>query len=471
MTATLPTPILLVSDSPPLVRSCTDRLARSGFAAEVLSTSGGTRIAEAAMARPVVILDGSCYPPLAFLSDLRAAGSSPPVVVLSSNASLAFAVEVMRWGAADFLPLPFDGDRLITSITRCLGSSCAEKPAPAGPPSVTPELIGESRAMAEVFTRIQSMAKSKAPVFITGETGTGKELAAEAIHRRGHRANKPFIPLNCGAIPRDLMESEIFGHLKGSFTGAIADRIGAAGIADGGTLFLDEICEMHPDLQIKLLRFLQSGRIQRVGSAAAEPVDVRIICATNRDPAEEVVAGRFRKDLFYRLHVLALTMPALRERDGDVLILARRFLAAYAAEEAKTLSRLSSTCEAALLAYGWPGNIRELQNVIRRAVVLNDAEELEADMLGFPPACGIPQGISALPRPDADGITDLRRIHAAMALPASFFTRQLWQIEREVIEGALSACNGSIPQAARILGVSPSTLYRKRETWDAPSKH
>jgi two-component system, repressor protein LuxO len=337
---------------------------------------------------------------------------------------------------------------------------------PRSPPA--PEFIGESRIMADVFRRIHAMAKSRAPVFITGETGTGKELAAEAIHRHGGRANGPFIALNCGAIPRDLMESEIFGHMKGSFTGAIADRSGAAGMADGGTLFLDEICEMHPDLQIKLLRFLQSGRIQRVGSAIAEAVDVRIICATNRNPTAEVEAGRFRTDLFYRLHVLSLSMPALREREGDVLILARRFLADYCAEEGKSFQRLSSSCEAALLSYGWPGNIRELQNVIRRAVVLNDAKELETDMLGLSPAFGLS---AALAPAEVNGVTDLRRIHAAMALPASFFTRELWQIERDVIEGALSACNGSVPQAARVLGVSPSTLYRKRETWTAPSRH
>jgi two-component system repressor protein LuxO len=472
MTSRLATPILLISDSPPLLRSCTERLAKAGFAAEVLSTCDGARMLEAARARPAVMLDGSCCNPFGFISDLQAGSPAPPVIVLSSNTSLYFAVEVMRSGASDFLPLPLDSDRLIASISRCLGSPPAAGSVPAMPrAAAAPEFIGESRIMADVFKRIHAMAKSRAPVFITGETGTGKELAAEAIHRLGSRANKPFIALNCGAIPRDLMESEIFGHLKGSFTGAIADRSGAAGMADGGTLFLDEICEMHPDLQIKLLRFLQSGKIQRVGSAIAEAVDVRIICATNRNPAAEVEAGRFRKDLFYRLHVLALSMPALRERDGDVLILAGRLLAAYAAEETKIFRRLSSACETALLGYSWPGNIRELQNVIRRAVVLNDAEVLEADMLGLPAAAGIPAALAHLPPAEANGVTDLRRIHAAMALPASFFTRQLWQIERDVIEGALSACNGSIPQAARVLGVSPSTLYRKRETWTAPSTH
>lgn len=473
MTTPLATPILLISDSPPLLRSCTERLAKGGFAAEVMPGPQRPRMgAAAAGAPPAVILDASCCNPVDFISDLQTNSPAPPVIVLSSNTSLYFAVEVMRSGAADFLPLPLDGDRLIASINRCLGSSPAAAPASAiTRSSAAPEFIGESRIMADVFKRIEAMAKSRAPVFITGETGTGKELAAEAIHRLGSRADKPFIALNCGAIPRDLMELEIFGHLRGSFTGAIADRSGAAGMADGGTLFLDEICEMHPDLQIKLLRFLQSGKIQRVGSAAAEPVDVRIICATNRNPAAEAEAGRFRKDLFYRLHVLALSMPALRERDGDVLVLARRLLAAYAAEEAKIFRRLSSACETALLDYCWPGNIRELQNVIRRAVVFNDAEELEADMLGLTTAAGTRPERAHLPPADAAGVTDLRRIHAAMALPASFFTRQLWQIERDVIESALSACNGSIPQAARVLGVSPSTLYRKRETWAAPSTH
>jgi two-component system, repressor protein LuxO len=472
MTTRLATPILLISDSPPLLRSCTEKLAKAGLAAEVLSGCDRMRMLEAARARPAVILDGSCCNPLAFIGDLHAGSPASRVIILSSNASLYFAVEVMRSGASDFLPLPLDGDRLIASLNRCLALPTASAPGPAMSRfAAVPEFIGESPIMAEVFKRIEAMAKSRAPVFITGETGTGKELAAEAIHRLGPRANKPFIALNCGAIPRDLMESEIFGHLKGSFTGAIADRSGAAGLADGGTLFLDEICEMHPDLQIKLLRFLQNGKIQRVGSAIAEAVDVRIVCATNRNPSAEVEAGRFRKDLFYRLHVLALSMPALRERDGDVLILAGRLLAAYAAEETKAFRRLSSACQTALLDYSWPGNIRELQNVIRRAVVLNDAEALEADMLGLPAAIGIPAAFPHLPPAEANGVTDLRRLHAAMALPASFFTRRLWQIERDVIEGALSACNGSIPQAARILGVSPSTLYRKRETWTAPSTH
>jgi two-component system, repressor protein LuxO len=329
-------------------------------------------------------------------------------------------------------------------------------------------MIGESAAMLEVFRRIEAVAKSAAPVFITGETGTGKELCAQAIHASGSRAAGPFIALNCGAIPKDLTESEIFGHVKGSFTGAVADRRGAAALAHGGTLFLDEICEMDWSQQIKLLRFLQTGKIQPVGSGLAQQVDVRIICATNRDPAEEVRSGKFRQDLFFRLHVIAIPMPPLRQRGADTLTLARHFLSIYGAEERKAFRRLSSSAELLLLSYDWPGNIRELQNVIRQAVVLNDAEELDAGMLSIAPS-----SLASAPPSDRQmiGISGLRRVHAAMSLPQSFFTRELWKIERDVIEETVLACGGSLPKAAKILGVSPSTLYRKRENWELPNRH
>jgi DNA-binding NtrC family response regulator len=325
--------------------------------------------------------------------------------------------------------------------------------------------MGESPAMLEVFRRIEAIAKSAAPVFITGETGTGKDLCAQAIHAASSRARGPFIALNCGAVPKDLTESEIFGHMKGSFTGALADRRGAAALAHGGTLFLDEICEMDWSQQVKLLRFLQTGRIQPVGQALAQEVDVRIICATNRSPAEEVNSGRLRQDLFFRLHVLTVAMPPLRERGDDILILARHFLSAYSAEERKAFRRLSDSAELLLLSYGWPGNIRELQNAIRQAVVMHDGEELDAAMLSL-----------SLPSPHrpADrqpvGTSQLRRIHEAMSLPQTS-TRELRKIEREVIEETVLACGGSLPKAAKILGVSPSTLYRKRESWELPNRH
>ena len=328
-----------------------------------------------------------------------------------------------------------------------------------------PPMIGDSPPMRELLSRMGATANSRAPVFITGETGTGKELCAATIHAMSSRAAGPFVALNCGAIPRDLLESELFGHIKGSFTGAIADRKGAAVLAHGGTMFLDEICEMDPSQQVKLLRFLQSGMIQPVGSAVPQAVDTRIICATNRDPKAEVRSGRFREDLYFRLHVLPIQLPPLRERGADILMLAHSFLKACAREEDKAFERIEAKAEAALLAYPWPGNVRELQNVIRQAVVLNQGDELKAEMLPLP-ASHSPRDLC--PSRDTES---LRQIYAEMSLPPGFFGRELWRIERDVIEGTVAACGGSVPKAAKILGVSPSTLYRKRENWELPSRH
>jgi two-component system, repressor protein LuxO len=328
-------------------------------------------------------------------------------------------------------------------------------------------MIADSPAMRELLHRMRATANSRAPVFITGETGTGKELCAATIHAMSPRAAGPFVALNCGAIPRDLVESELFGHIKGSFTGAVADRQGAAALAQGGTLFLDEICEMDPAQQVKLLRFLQSGTIQPVGSAHPQHVDARIICATNRDPRAEVRTGSLREDLYFRLHVLPVHLPPLRDRGTDILELAHSFLRIYVCEEHKEFKRFDASAEAALMAYSWPGNVRELQNVIRQAIVLNDGDVLRAEMLFLPAAINPPAGELCGSR-DIDG---LRRMHAAMSLPPAFHGRELWRIEREVIEETVAACGGSVPRAAKILGVSPSTLYRKRESWELPNRH
>jgi len=312
-------------------------------------------------------------------------------------------------------------------------------------------MIGESAPMLRLFEKIRALSRSRAAVFITGESGTGKELCAEAIHKSSARAKGPFVPINCAAIPRELMESEIFGHLRGAFTGAVADRRGASQQAQGGTLFLDEICELDTALQTKLLRFLQSGLVRRVGSAAAEAVDVRILCATNRSPLEEVRKGTFREDLFYRLHVLPLHVPPLRDRERDVLAIARHFLRQFSREEGKAFSEFSAGAEAALVGYAWPGNVRELQNVIRQAVVLNEGRCVTREMLW--PALAAGPGL-----PSAH--------HLATAHPA-FVGKELWRIEKDAIENTIEACGGSVPQAARMLGVSPSTLYRKRGAWAA----
>ena len=301
---------------------------------------------------------------------------------------------------------------------------------------------------------LESAAASKATVFITGESGTGKEVCAETLHKLSPRHDKPLVVLNCAAIPRDLIESEIFGHIKGAFTGAVGDRVGAAERADGGTLFLDEICEMELDLQSKLLRFIQTGCFQRVGSSKQQQVDVRFVCATNRDPFAEVQAGRFREDLYYRLHVIPVVLPPLRERGEDVLQIARAFLRQFAAEEGKSFIGFSRECELILLDYAWPGNVRQLQNVIRNIVVLHEAELVQPAMLPSPLNQLIPQRqpeMAPVVSANGDSVT----------------IRPMWLVEKEVIEQAIASCGGNIPQAANLLELSPSTIYRKRLAWSS----
>ncbi|MBV1885619.1 MAG: sigma-54 dependent transcriptional regulator [Parvibaculaceae bacterium] len=409
------------------------------------------------------------------------------VVIITANGSINTAVEAMRLGAFDFLMKPFSKERLLTVAQNAIESlALKQEVAPlsdGGTHTKYLGFIGSSPTMQDVYTMIDSVASSQATVFITGESGTGKELCAEAIHMRSSRRSKAFVPLNCGAIPKDLVESEVFGHLKGAFTGAIADRTGAAGQANGGTLFLDEVCEMELSLQTKLLRFLQTNTIQRVGSSKLEDVDVRVICATNRDPAEEVRAGRFREDLYYRLFVVPIALPPLRAREGDVVEIARTFLTAYAEEENKAFAGISPEAEQHLQAYNWPGNVRELQNVMRNLVVLNDGEIVTPELLPEHIRYAVPGpaqqgdlhtsttlqnegeiGEQSPSRISSPASPPLQRVDDGMNV--SLEGKSLDQIEREAIEKIIAHCGGSIPKAAKILDVSSSTIYRKREAWE-----
>jgi DNA-binding NtrC family response regulator len=310
--------------------------------------------------------------------------------------------------------------------------------------------------MARVYAKINSVAPSMATVFITGESGTGKELCAQAIHDGSARAAGPFIPLNCGAIPPDLLESEVFGHMKGSFTGAISDKPGAAAAADGGTLFLDEICEMDIGLQTKLLRFLQTSTVQPVGSTKPRKVNVRIVCATNRDPLDAVRRGQFREDLYYRLFVVPVHMPPLRERGDDVIEIAEAALARFAAEEGRRFDGLDDEVQALFRRHPWPGNVRQLLNVIRNVVVLNPGGLVHVGMLPFELVHELERP-APLARPDANA-DDEPNLEGLMG-------RSLAEIERLVVEATIARFGGSVPKAARVLDVSPSTLYRKREAW------
>jgi two-component system, repressor protein LuxO len=391
-------------------------------------------------------------------------GDQIPVVVVTADGSINRAIEAMRLGAFDFLVKPFASSRLRTTIESALQSKLSRAPAPvkqqpAGKKGYM-NFIGTSKPMLDLYRQIDKVAPSRASVFLTGESGTGKELCAEALHHASSRTKQPFIAINCGAIPEKLLESQLFGHVKGSFTGAIADQVGAAQLAHGGTLFLDEICELELRLQVKLLRFLQTGSIQRVGSAKPQEVDVRIVCATNRNPLEEVKAGRLRQDLYYRLAVIPMEMPPLRTRGNDLMLLANNFLQRFGDEEGRKFSPLSANRSAELLSYDWPGNVRELQNIMRRAAVIEDGPELYHPLIpsnSNQAFCQKPAHFSLSPAQDFGGSMSER------SSPESHLT--LEEIERMAIDRAISIANGSLPVAARNLGISPSTLYRKRERW------
>ena len=411
MTGTAPRRVLLVEDTLPLARSYTEFLKSAGYEVDHVDT-GRKALSFLRRKTPDVMLLDIMLPDVSGLEVLdRLAEDGPrcPVVVITAHGSIKLAVDAMRAGAADFLVKPFNAQRLKVALANlferiALGAApAAEAPpsalAPAAPPraDAATGFIGSSPAMRAAFRVIEAASSSKASVFITGESGTGKELCAEAIHRLGPRRDKPLIALNCAAVPRELMESEIFGHVKGAFSGAVADRDGAATLADGGTLFLDEVCDMNLDLQAKLLRFLQTETFRCVGGAELKKVDIRFVCATNKEPLEEVAEGRLREDLYYRLHVIPIHMPPLRERGEDVTELAEHMLARFAVEENKGFLRLGEDVKAVFRAYDWPGNVRQLQNVIRNIVVMNGGETVTIDMLPPPlDRVAVPRQIKAV---------------------------------------------------------------------------
>lgn len=385
---------------------------------------------------------------------LREAGIHGPIVATSSTGSVTAAVEAIRSGVNDFVVKPFQSKefarRMLARMNEYESARIAVAEVPAHETEESFEgFIGASPAMKEVYAQIERVASSKAPVFVTGESGTGKEVCAEALHVRSRCHSGPFIALNCGAIPKELMESEIFGHVKGAFTSAHEDRAGAAELANSGTLFLDEICEMDFALQAKLLRFIQTGTFRRVGGTKEVKVNVRFVCATNRDPKEEIAIGRFREDLYYRLHVLPMHLPSLRERGDDILLLARTFLARFAEEEGRHFHGFDADAETALTAYNWPGNVRQLQNVIRRVVVLHDGERVTGAMLDLPVGAAHEAARDTGPLPRVQGPS----------------IDPYWMQEQRIIEEALAAFDGNAQKAAAALEIAPSTIYRKMQSW------
>jgi two-component system repressor protein LuxO len=456
--------ILIVEDTPTQAELLRASLRDMGHEIRVAETGAGA-IALASAWRPDAILMDIELPDFSgfeAMRRLRAEGVDTAIIVITAHGSVTYAVEAMREGAVDFLVKPFAKTRL----TVTLGNALEKRALQSELREVKAQLhrdrffgfVGSSAAMQAVYRTIESVAASRANVFLTGESGTGKELAAEAVHRASPRRAKPFVALNCGAIPRDLLESEIFGHVKGAFTGATDNRVGAAKAADGGTLFLDEIGEMPLDMQVKLLRFVQTGSFQPVGASRADRVDVRIVSATNRDPLAEVEAGRFREDLYYRLYVVPIELPPLRERDADVVLIARHFLAAFAKEEGKDFRGFAPEAEAALRAYSWPGNVRQLQNVVRNIVVLRQGELVTRDMLPVTllRALGVTPVDVTVPDPPV-----------APAAAEGLAIEPLAVVEKRCILAALAHTNQDVPKAARLLGINPSTIYRRLQAWRA----
>ncbi|MGF1720980.1 sigma-54 dependent transcriptional regulator [Vibrio kyushuensis] len=407
-------------------------------------------------------------------------------VIATAHGSVDIAVGLIQKGAKDFLEKPIKADRLKTSITLHLKQAKLEHLVEDIETKFDRKrfhgFLGGCLPMQAVYKVIDSVAPTTASVFINGESGTGKEVCAEAIHKESQRKKMPFVAINCGAIPKDLMESEVFGHVKGAFTGASTDRKGAAQQADGGTLFLDELCEMDLEMQKKLLRFLQTGTFTPLGATKETKVNVRILCATNRDPLVEVEEGRFREDLYYRVHVVPIEMPPLRERGNDIAVLANHFLKLYAKEDGKKFSGINNDAEALLKKYQWPGNVRQLQNIIRNIVVLNDESKLSIAHL---PEQILKHKATTSPRPESIAPPSLAPSPAQEALmaPSTPDTmgvqppthggaiRPMWQIERETIQNAIDFCDGNVLNAAVLLELSPSTVYRKKQAWESEDEH
>ena len=365
-------------------------------------------------------------------------------IVITANGSINTAVDAMRAGAYDFLIKPFPTEKLLTTVKNALEREKVKTTVQVLKRGLktnqVPGFVGESEPMLAVYKMIENVANSNAAVFITGESGTGKEVTAQAIHKVSHRRDAPFIALNCAALPENLIESEIFGHVKGAFTGAHEARKGAASQANGGTLFLDEICEMDINLQAKLLRFLQTGQVKRVGSDWSEDVDVRIVCATNRNPMVEVAEKRFREDLFYRLNVLSLRMPPLRERRGDVDLLSQHFMNKLSIELGVPPQVLVSAEIVRLGSYRWPGNVRELKNVIERSLLLG-----------------------VLPSECVSGVISLGEPSAVEEESADDLLLEV--VEKKHILKVLEQESGNKSSASRLLGVSRKTMDRKLKAW------
>ncbi len=404
----------------------------------------------------------------AWLPSIRARRPELPVIVISAQNTLSTAVKASECGAYEYLPKPFDLNRLLDCLEHALALPIAEEVPVLPAVREQAALIGASAAMQAVYKTLARVVRVDLTVMITGESGTGKELIARSLHELGHRAKKPFVAVNMAAIPKELVESELFGHEKGAFTGAHAKKAGKFALASGGTLFLDEIGDMPLDAQTKLLRVLQEGEFTPVGAEKPVKADVRIVCATHRDLRQSMQAGEFREDLYYRLNVVPIRMPALRERKEDIPALARHFL--YKGARAGLPEKhLTEEALELLQAQEWPGNIRELENCIYRACTLGvsrmiGAEELQRHFTqASVKAAQEPSGITSLEQLAAEQLKAYFGAHEGALPPEGLYARILPLIERPLIAQALAATRGNQIRAAQLLGINRNTLRKRMQ--------
>lgn len=440
--------ILVVDDSPDTLEVLERNLKSKGY---LVSTAPGAveaiKIIESATIDLVITdlkmpeVDG-----LSLVRHIQENYKNTGIMMITGYPSIEGAVEAVKSGAEEYLSKPFTEEELFTAVTRVLDKLYLRritKTQILKPPEVRHGLIGESAAMQKIYGAIGKAALSQATVLITGESGTGKELVARAIHYSGLRASSPFVPINCGGIPENLLESELFGYVKGAFTGANETRAGFFQTADGGTIFLDEISETSLSMQVKLLRVLQDKEVFLVGARQPQKVDVRIIAATNKDLITLVNKDEFREDLYYRLNVITVDIPPLRERVGDILLLAQNFTTKFAKEFGKPVPRFAENALQVLKNYDWPGNVRELENITQRLVVMT-----EGDVIDVP---------------------DLPSLMRFSALRGVSPNRTLAEVVAEHILCVLSSVDGNKTQAAKILGITRKTLREKLNKIKNPS--
>ncbi len=477
------TSLVLVADDDPVQRRLLEATARR-FGYQVETVDGG----EAALARlqaadktPVDCLVLDLVMPdldgMGVLSRMRERKITTPVIVQTAHGSIEAVISAMRAGAIDFVVKPVGAERLQVSIKNALRFDALEDEIRRISKRTTgtmtfKDIVTRSDDMARIIRLGERAAKSNIPVLIEGESGVGKELIARAIQGVSDRKGKPFITVNCGALPENLVESILFGHEKGAFTGATEKHAGKFVEANGGTLFLDEIGELPLETQVKLLRALQECEIDPVGGKRSIKVDIRLISATNQNLIEQVRQGRFREDLYYRLNVFPITIPPLRSRRDDIADLSRRFVARFAAEEGKRIRGLTAECLALLHAYDWPGNVRQLENAVFRAVVLADADELTvaefpqiaAQVQGFdvrvPPAPALAAHAAVAPQREIVRV-EVRDPNVLRLLDENGNVRKIDALEADVIRFAMTYYRGQMSEMARRLGIGRSTLYRK----------